>query len=307
MSQHNTFTKDTNNSNTDNELKDTNIDTKNKDINTDSDDIDDYIIFEELEPYIEENVSSYNVNEKDDSFYSDITKKKNIFHNIHKKKSSYHDINDDEFIDDALLEDFDEFNIIFSEEDINDTTSANRNFKSLLIQQFLGLLKIFIIALFISVIILRFVIVNAQVPTGSMKNTILIGDRLIGFRLSYLFDDPKRGDVIIFKYPDNEEENFVKRVIGEPGDIVRIEKGIVYINDVALDEPYIREPMNENTQTLEFHVPDNCYFVMGDNRNESWDSRYWSTSNYVEKSKIIAKVLFKYFNDEEKKFTWDTM
>ena len=252
MSQHHSYTKDTNNSDIYNEPHDIYVD----------DDIDDYIIFEDLEPYVE---------------------------------------------DDSLLEDLDEWDTIFSTDNKEIKQSRNQHLKTLLLQQLLGLVKIFIIALFISVLILRFVIVNAQVPTGSMKNTILIGDRLIGFRLSYIFDSPKRGDVIIFKYPDNEKENFVKRVIGEPGDTVKIERGIVYINDIAIDEPYIREPMNVNAQTLEFHVPDNCYFVMGDNRNESWDSRYWTTTHYVEKSKIIAKVLFKYFNDEEKKFTWDTM
>ena len=261
MSQHHSYTKDTNNSDVYNEPHDIYVD----------DDIDDYIIFEDLEPYVE-----------DDSF---------LYDNI--------DEDSDEFIDDSLLEDLDEWDTIFSTDNKEIKQSKNRHLKKLLLQQLLGLVKIFIIALFISVLILRFVIVNAQVPTGSMKNTILIGDRLIGFRLSYIFDNPKRGDVIIFKYPDNEKENFVKRVIGEPGDTVKIERGIVYINDIAIDEPYIREPMNVNAQTLEFHVPDNCY--------ESWDSRYWTTTHYVEKSKIIAKVLFKYFNDEEKKFTWDTM
>ena len=264
MSQHHSYTKDTNNSDIYNEPHDIYVD----------DDIDDYIIFEDLEPYVE-----------DDSFL-------------------YDDIDEDS---DEFIEDLDEWDTIFSTDNKEIKQSRNRHLKTLLLQQLLGLVKIFIIALFISVLILRFVIVNAQVPTGSMKNTILIGDRLIGFRLSYIFDSPKRGDVIIFKYPDNEKENFVKRVIGEPGDTVKIERGIVYINDIAIDEPYIREPMNVNAQTLEFHVPDNCYFVMGDNRNESWDSRYWTTTHYVEKSKIIAKVLFKYFNDEEKKFTWDTM
>ena len=132
-------------------------------------------------------------------------------------------------------------------------------------------------------------------------------DRLIGFRLSYLFSSPERGDIIIFKYPDDESINYVKRVIGLPGDIVQIIHGKVYVNDEELDEPYILEPMQDNPQELTYIVPEGSYFVMGDNRNESWDSRYWTTTHYVEKNKIIAKVLFKYFNEEEKKFTWDTM
>ena len=77
------------------------------------------------------------------------------------------------------------------------------------------------------VIFTQYIIVNAEVPTGSMKNTIMEGDRLIGFRLSYLFSKPERGDVIIFKYPDDEKQNFVKRVIGIPGDVVQIIHGKV--------------------------------------------------------------------------------
>ena len=148
MSQHHSYTKDTNNSDIYNEPHDIYVD----------DDIDDYIIFEDLEPYVE-----------DDSFlYDDI------------------DEDSDEFIDDSLLEDLDEWDTIFSTDNKEIKQSRNQHLKTLLLQQLLGLVKIFIIALFISVLILRFVIVNAQVPTGSMKNTILIGDRLIGFRLSYI-------------------------------------------------------------------------------------------------------------------------
>jgi len=239
------------------------------------DEIEDYIEFEELEPY-----TAYDDNA-------------DLLNDTYENKN-------DEWIDDDLLIDLNEYN----EFDLSEDENEKRAFKYIFFEQLFGFIKIFIFAFIISIALVRFIIVNAQVPTGSMQNTILIGDRLIGFRLAYIFDNPKRGDVIIFKYPDDETQNFVKRVIGEPGDTVRIEKGIVYINDIALDEPYIREPMNANTQTLEYHIPEDCYFVMGDNRNESWDSRYWQTSHFVAKNKIIAKVLFKYFNENEKKFTF---
>ena len=130
------------------------------------------------------------------------------------------------------------------------------------------------------------------------------GDRLIGFRLSYLFSKPERGDVIIFKYPDDEKQNFVKRVIGIPGDVVQIIHGKVYVNGNELDEPYLREPMNDNEEEQVFVVPEGHYFVMGDNRNASLDSRYWKTSNYVSEKKILAKVIFRYYNQARHKINF---
>jgi signal peptidase I len=168
------------------------------------------------------------------------------------------------------------------------------------LREFWSFLKLFAVAFVAAFLITRFVIVNADVPTGSMTNTIMEHDRLIGLRLSYLFSDPQRGDIIIFKYPDDETQNFVKRVIGVPGDVVVIDNGQVMVNGEVLDEPYIKEPM-ETYETLCYVVPENSYFVMGDNRNNSKDSRYWTTTNYVKKDQIIAKVLFKYFNMQDKK------
>lgn len=149
-------------------------------------------------------------------------------------------------------------------------------------------------AILISLFLTRFVILNAYIPTGSMENTIMPGDRVFASRLHYLFTDPKRGDIIVFKYPDNENENYVKRVIGLPGETVEIKNGEVYIDDVKLEEPYIKEEMLK-VDYGPYHVPENSYFVMGDNRNFSKDSRVWITTNYVEKSKILGKVAFRYF------------
>ena len=83
-----------------------------------------------------------------------------------------------------------------------------------------------------------------------MENTILTGDRLIGFRLAYLFHEPERGDIVIFKYPDDESQNFVKRVIGIPGDVIQISNGHVYVNGEQLEENYLREPMNNDGVNL---------------------------------------------------------
>ena len=128
-------------------------------------------------------------------------------------------------------------------------------------------------AVLIALAIDNFVIVNAQIPSGSMENTIMTGDRVIGNRFAYSFSDPQRFDIIIFRYPDDESQLFIKRIIGLPGETVEIRDGKIYLN--GSDEPL------EDVQTKEtmvgsfgpYTVPENSYFVMGDNRNGSSDSR----------------------------------
>jgi signal peptidase I len=128
-----------------------------------------------------------------------------------------------------------------------------------------------------------------------MENTIMTGDHVIGSRLSYRFSDPERGDIVIFRFPDNEKIYYVKRIIGMPGDTVDIIDGKVYLNgsEEPLDEPYIREPMVPEAP-MHFEVPEGCYFMLGDNRNYSMDARRWENT-YVKREKIIAKVLFRYY------------
>ena len=96
-----------------------------------------------------------------------------------------------------------------------------------------------LLAVVIALVINNFIIINATVPTGSMEQTIHKKSRMIGFRLAYVFSEPKRGDIIIFKYPENEKENYVKRVIGLPGEYVEVKDGIVYINDEPIEESYV--------------------------------------------------------------------
>ena len=155
--------------------------------------------------------------------------------------------------------------------------------------------KIIVSAALIAFVLNTFIIANSEVPSGSMENTIMTEDRVIGSRLSYRFEDPKRGDIAIFRFPDNEKIYYVKRIIGLPGETVDIVDGKVYINgsDEPLDEPYIREPMIPEAP-MHFEVPENSYFMMGDNRNYSMDARRWENT-YVKREKIIAKVLFRYF------------
>lgn len=185
-----------------------------------------------------------------------------------------------------------------------DKKSSPKNIKHFIIKEILSYIKILVIAALIALIFTKFVIINAQVPTGSMENTINVNDRLIGFRLAYLFSEPQRGDIIIFKYPDDETQNFVKRVIGTPGDVVEITEGKVYVNGVELVEDYIKEAMIDDGTSQTYIVPEDSYFVLGDNRNSSKDSRYWDTTSYVTKDEILAKVIFKYYDGDKSKPTF---
>jgi len=157
--------------------------------------------------------------------------------------------------------------------------------------------KTIIFAVIVSLFITNFVIVNATVPSGSMENMIMTGDRLVAFRLSYLMNPPKRYDVVVFKYPDDPEQKllYVKRVIGLPGETVNIKEGKVYIDGSAepLADYFTKEtPAAEIEMT--FTVPDGYYFMLGDNRNISYDSRYW-TNKFVAEKKILGQVVFRYF------------
>lgn len=132
----------------------------------------------------------------------------------------------------------------------------------------------------LAMVLKNYVIINATVPTGSMEHTIEPGDDLFGLRLAYQFSEPKRGDIVIFRFPDDETQNYVKRVIGLPGEKVTIEDAKIYINDseTPLKEDYLKETWTEATGPFEFEVPKDSYLVLGDNRNDSYDARYWDHS-----------------------------
>ncbi len=164
------------------------------------------------------------------------------------------------------------------------------------IREIISWVLYFAVAIVIAIGIKEYLIINANVPTGSMQNTIQPGDRLIGNRLAYINSEPERGDIVIFSYPDNESETFVKRVIGLSGETVTIEDGKIYINGSTepLDEPYLKEEWVEETGPYTFEVPEGCYLVLGDNRNNSRDARYW-TNTYVSKDKILGEAVFTYW------------
>lgn len=169
--------------------------------------------------------------------------------------------------------------------------------KNRIIKEIISWAMVVVIAFILALLINRFVIFKVVVPSGSMENTIMTGDRVFTFRLSYLFSDPKRGDIVVFPYPDDEEVDYIKRIIGLPGDKIEIRNGILYINDEQYYEDYILEPM-DNEDFGPYIVPENSYFMMGDNRNSSLDSRFW-INTFVERDKIKGKAIFKYPD-----FTW---
>lgn len=164
------------------------------------------------------------------------------------------------------------------------------------LKEFLSLLQTMAIAAVAVILLKEFVIINAYIPSGSMENAIMPGDRVIGNRLEYLFDEPERGDIVIFKYPDDETQLFVKRVIGLPGETVTIEDAKVYIGEeqVLLDESYLKEEWIIDNGPYTFEIPEGSYLVLGDNRNNSKDARYWENT-YVEENKILGKAVFRYW------------
>lgn len=155
-----------------------------------------------------------------------------------------------------------------------------------------------VIALIIAIFLKTCIFANVVIPTGSMLNTIQEGDRIIASRLAYINDEPQRYDIIIFKYPDDETQFFAKRIIALPGETIEIKNGIVYITDKNGNKSTARTDFITNCIPTgnfgPYTVPLGSYFVMGDNRNDSWDSRYWDNKT-VKKEKIIGKVKFRYF------------
>ena len=186
----------------------------------------------------------------------------------------------------------------------------------------------------IAVFVITFLVQAFQIPSESMENTLLVGDYLLVNKFSYggdrfwdhflPYQPVRRGDVIVFRYPVNPTQHFVKRVIGVPGDHIRLINRKVYINGQALREPYVRftstvhdsfrddfprldvpvpglegfwwVQMRKLVEDNQLIVPEDSYFVMGDNRDESLDSRYWG---FVPRANIVGQPLLIYWSVRE--------
>lgn len=161
-----------------------------------------------------------------------------------------------------------------------------------------------IIALFAT----TFVVQAFKIPTGSMESNLLIGDHLLvnkfiygihsGFWSKFLaYKDLERGDVIVFKYPNNPEVAYVKRLIGKPGDTIEMFGRTVHVNGQPIKEDYVQyiDPGSIYEHYGPYHVPEDHYFAMGDNRDNSQDSRFWG---FVPRENIIGKALVIYWSYE---------
>lgn len=147
-----------------------------------------------------------------------------------------------------------------------------------------------VVVLVITYLIVHFVGVRTEVIGTSMTPTLENGDNLIVEKLSYRFGDPQRYDIIVFPYPENPKKHYIKRIIGLPGETVQIMDGHVYINGELLDEDYGNAVMNNAGVAAEPVVlGSDEYFVLGDNRNNSEDSRYAAVGN-IKRSDISGRA-----------------
>ncbi|MCH3964004.1 MAG: signal peptidase I [Clostridium sp.] len=152
--------------------------------------------------------------------------------------------------------------------------------------------KSILIAVVAAFLIITFVFETVSVDGHSMDPTLNNGDRLIVEKVSYYFRDPKPGDIVVIKYPADPSEKFIKRVIAVGGDRVKIQNGKLYINDKIKNEPYILETMIGDFG--EVTVPDNTIFVLGDNRNNSRDSRFQDVG-FVKYKLVVGRAAFRIY------------
>jgi signal peptidase I len=177
-----------------------------------------------------------------------------------------------------------------------------------------------LIALLLALFIRTFVVQAFKIPSGSMLNTLLIGDHILVNKFIYGIKDPfsgntwipvkkpGRGDVVVFKYPLNPSQDYIKRVIGTEGDQIEIKNKKVYVNGEPQDDSYaifldskMLPAGEQGRDNMELKtVPANSLFVMGDNRDNSYDSRFW---NFVELKAVKGKAFIFYWSWDKKNFS----
>ena len=176
-----------------------------------------------------------------------------------------------------------------------------------------------IVAVILALVIRTFVVQAFKIPSGSMEDTLAVGDHILVNKFIYgtkipftdkrvlSIRDPKRGDVIVFEYPEDPSKDFIKRVVGTPGDVVQVKEKKVYVNGQVYENPHeihkekeiFPEAQNPRDNTKAITVPPSSYFVMGDNRDRSYDSRFWG---FVKNDKIKGLAFIKYWSWDKDKF-----
>ncbi|MDP3919564.1 MAG: signal peptidase I [Candidatus Omnitrophota bacterium] len=150
----------------------------------------------------------------------------------------------------------------------------------------------FVVAAILAIVIRTFLLGPYKIPTGSMRPTFLEGDRIFVDKVSYRFNEPDRGDIIVFKYPEDKKKDFVKRLVGLSGDRLEIRQGKIWINGEALDDPpfsqnYYYNMGDYGKENGSIIIPENSLFAMGDNSAHSSDSRNWG---YVPRGNVVGKA-----------------
>lgn len=176
-----------------------------------------------------------------------------------------------------------------------------------------------IIAVLLALVIRTYLVQAFKIPSGSMEDTLAIGDHLLVNKFIYgtkipftktsvvKIRDPRQGDVIVFEYPEDPSKDFIKRVVGTPGDVVEGKDKKVFVNGKPFENPHevhkekeiIPKQMNPRDTFGPVTVPSNSYFVMGDNRDRSYDSRFWG---FVSRDKIKGLAFIKYWSWDREKF-----
>ncbi len=155
-----------------------------------------------------------------------------------------------------------------------------------------------LVALILTLIIRTFIIQAFKIPSGSMRPTLMEGDKLFVNKYVYRFEAPKPGDIIVFKYPVDPKKDFIKRLVALGGEKVEIRDGKIIVDGKTLDDPklfgkffyYNHDPYGAPGETIQ--VPENNYFVLGDNSGNSTDSRFWG---FVPKKNVLGKAVFRWW------------
>jgi len=171
-------------------------------------------------------------------------------------------------------------------------------------------IEIIVTAVILALVVRTFIVQSYHIPSGSMKDTLLKGDFLFANKFIYgakvpfvdwklpAFREPRRGDVVIFKFPGDRKTDYIKRCIALEGEVIKVENKSVFINGKKLDEDYTKYIRGGLNDYGPYRVPDGHIFVLGDNRDNSYDSRFWGPLN---KKLLRGEALFLYFSIDYQK------